>query len=85
MCKIVGNAEDSTVLPLISELLIKHEALFQNTVFNLIQLIEHLGSYSITSRQTLAFMEMLRQDSTTHQHLVRIFLFSKILMPKFSF
>nr|CAB3264213.1 neurobeachin-like protein 1 [Phallusia mammillata] len=53
--------------------LINHPTLHEQTVLNLITLFERLGSFSVTPRQTLAFFELLRQDSTSHQHLNKYF------------
>ncbi|XP_076823781.1 neurobeachin-like protein 1 isoform X1 [Clavelina lepadiformis] len=53
--------------------LINHSSLHEQTVINLLHLIERLGSYSLTPRQTAAFLELLRQDSTSHQHMNKYF------------
>lgn len=49
----------------------KHSTLFDKTVYNLIEMMEKLGSYSMSPLQTSKFIEILRQDSENHQHMVR--------------
>ena len=50
--------------------MMKHSSLFEQTVFNLIDMLEKLASFSITPLQTKLLLESLRQDSQDHQHLV---------------
>ena len=50
--------------------MMKHSTLYEQTVFNLIDMLEKLASFSITPLQTKLLLESLRQDSQDHQHLV---------------
>ncbi|XP_077975013.1 neurobeachin-like protein 1 isoform X3 [Styela clava] len=60
LCKVVTK---------VLVILVSHPHLHKSTVLHLLELIELLGTYSMSPRQTAAYIELLRQDSEQHRHL----------------